>query len=104
VLILIGWVIFANDSPAVLGAYFKSLIGLNGGFFSSLTLHYLRNYAAVLIISVIGATEVPKKIAVHIKNEKASAALKLISGILIFALCICFILGDSYNPFLYFRF
>jgi len=106
--IVIGWVIFACDDFSVLPDYIASLFGANG-LTGGLDMYYLVTRAGLLAILAAAATELPKKLAVYIGAKlklKAEAAfvVKAVFTVALLVLSMAFLIGDSYNPFLYFRF
>ena len=106
VLIIIGWVIFASDDVSVLLPYLGSMFGANGAV-GGMDVYTLLTKAVLLIICCIASTELPKKLflsAAGAMNEKAAFTLKSVLMIALLALSMILLIGDSYNPFLYFRF
>lgn len=105
-LIIIGWVIFASDDVSVLLPYLCSMFGANGAI-GGMDVYTLLTKAVLLIICCIASTELPKKLflsAAGAMNEKAAFTLKSVLMIALLALSMILLIGDSYNPFLYFRF
>ncbi len=105
-LIVIGWVIFASDDVSVLLPYLGSMFGANGAL-GSMDVYTLATKAVLLVICCIASTELPKKLFVSCTgamNEKAAFVLKSVLTLALLALSMIFLIGDSYNPFLYFRF
>lgn len=105
-LIIIGWVIFASDDVGVLLPYLGSMFGANGAV-GGMDVYTLFTKAVLLIICCIASTELPKKLflsAAGAMNEKAAFTLKSVMTIALLALSMILLIGDSYNPFLYFRF
>lgn len=105
-LIIIGWVIFASDDVSVLLPYLGSMFGANGAI-GGMDVYTLLTKAVLLIICCVASTELPKKLflsAAGAMNEKAAFTLKSVLMIALLALSMILLIGDSYNPFLYFRF
>lgn len=105
-LIIIGWVIFASDDVSVLLPYLGSMFGANGAI-GGMDVYTLLTKAVLLIICCIASTELPKKLflsATGAMNEKAAFTIKSVMTIALLALSMILLIGDSYNPFLYFRF
>lgn len=105
-LIIIGWVIFASDDVSVLLPFLGSMFGANGAI-GGMDVYTLLTKAALLVICCIASTELPKKLflsAAGAMNEKAAFTLKSVMTIALLALSMILLIGDSYNPFLYFRF
>ncbi len=105
-LIVIGWVIFASDDVNVLLPYLGSLFGANGAL-GGMDVYTLATRAVLIVICCIASTELPKKLFLSCTgamNEKAAFVLKSVLTLALLALSMIFLIGDSYNPFLYFRF
>lgn len=105
-LIVIGWVIFACDDITVLLPYLGSMFGANGAL-GGMDLYWLTTKAVLLIVCAIASTELPKKLMASCTGslgEKPAFAVKALPALLLLGLSMVFLIGDSYNPFLYFRF
>ena len=108
--VLIGWVLFEFDSMNAMGRFFTCMFGF--GRFSlcnDYTLYLLINSAAVIVIAAIGSTPLPKliadKILMKINNKEIlSAIAENIVLVIVFMICLFYLVAGSYNPFLYFRF
>ena len=104
VLFVIGWAIFAYPDMAD-GKYYVSVLLGNAPFADSNTLYYLSNYAVVLLLGIIFSTDYPKKLYNTVFKSNASrTATQIVFIIAVMALSVAFLVSDSYNPFLYFRF
>ncbi len=105
-LIVIGWGIFASDDVSVLLPYLGSMFGANGAV-GGMDVYTLFTKAVLLIICCVASTELPKRLflsATGAMNEKAAFTIKSVMTIALLALSMILLIGDSYNPFLYFRF
>ena len=105
-LIVIGWVIFASDDVSVLLPYLGSMFGANGAV-GGMDVYTLLTKAVLIVICCVASTELPKRLflsATGAMNEKAAFTLKSVLTIALLALSMILLIGDSYNPFLYFRF
>lgn len=105
-LIVIGWVIFASDDVSVMLPYLGSMFGANGAL-GGMDVYTLLTRAALMVICCVASTELPKRLFVTAAgkmNEKAAFTVKSILTLALLALSVVFLIGDSYNPFLYFRF
>lgn len=105
-LIVIGWIIFASDDVSVLLPYLGSMFGANGAV-GGMDVYTLFTKAVLLIICCVASTELPKRLflsATGAMNEKAAFTIKSVMTIALLALSMILLIGDSYNPFLYFRF
>lgn len=107
ILILIGWLIFAFEDMSFLTHYTKRMIGLDGAFFGNDFIFFLKNYLIIFIIAGIFSTPLFKLIKEKIeksKNKGIYYTIMFISYLVLFIITISFLVSDTYNPFLYFRF
>lgn len=105
-LIVIGWVIFASDDVSVLLPFLGSMFGANGAV-GGMDVYTLFTKAVLIVICCVASTELPKRLflsATGAMNEKAAFTIKSVMTIALLALSMILLIGDSYNPFLYFRF
>ena len=105
-LIILGWIIFALTDFSAIGGYFAALFGAHGGLDSS-TMYLLTSNLILLVIAGFASTRLPAKLAAGFVQRLTPAgqtAVKCIFYTGVLLLCIAFLVGDSYNPFLYFRF
>ena len=111
-LVLISFVIFNATSMAQAVADLAGLIGIGGqgmlSFASPLTLYYLRSFIVVIVIAVIGATPLPKRLAEKFSGGKRTKAISnIIEPVVLMVLLLvmtAYLVDGSFNPFLYFRF
>ena len=102
---VMGWVLFAITDLGALGAYVGHMF--SGTFADSTTAYLLRCGWLLLILAVIGCTSLPKRL--WEKREQAlspalSDGLRTVWVVVVLLVSMAFLVGDSYNPFLYFRF
>ena len=107
--VLIGWVLFALNSPSEIFGYLRAMTGA-GGLLDGNAIYLGREYLVLLLIAVIGSTPLPRKLVTLLERSRTGWSIavlwlgeKIIPAALLF-LCIAGIVEDSYNPFLYFRF
>ncbi len=100
VLVVISMAIFAT--PQYFTEYLSKMFG-NAPFFNATTEYYLISYLPTFIILAISATPLPKKLFNKLP-EKLKDSLSTILMVCGIAMTISFLVSDSYNPFLYFRF
>lgn len=111
VIIVVGWAFFYFDDMAKLKYFFKAMLGMANGFVSLTQRTIIINYIVLLIIGIIASLP----IVPYIKKLALKAAKPLPGRIAVDALSIIYVafvlfistaalVGNSYNPFLYFRF
>ena len=101
-IVLLSFVLFnATD----LSQAAQDISGLFGGLplTTAESLYYLRSYAVIFAVSIVGATPLPKLLAARIP-EKARAVLEPLALIALLLTCTAYLVDGSFNPFLYFRF
>jgi len=107
--IAVSFVIFNADG---MGQAISDIAGLFGAasvpLYNAHTLYYLRSYAVVIIIAVIGATPLIKNTVLRLKEKTAwnrvlNAAEPVMQLCLLVAVT-AYLVDGSFNPFLYFRF
>lgn len=104
--VVIGWVIFAIEDFGAIGGYLAGMFGA-GGLYGTEALYALRKFLPLFLIFAVGCTDLPSRLAGGlIKGVKPlpRALLSNLFLLIIFLVCVGLIVGDSYNPFLYFRF
>ena len=107
--VLLGFVLFNADS---LGQAAQDIAGMFAfgklPLFSAEAVYYLRSYGVVLLLAVIGATPLPKRvIAALSENRKLTRSWNVLEPLLLTGLLLvvtAYLVDGSFNPFLYFRF
>ena len=106
---MISFVIFNADSMVEAIKNIVGLFGANGeALTNKYTLYYLKSYLVTIIIAIIGATPLLKNIIEKLKQNKVmNAVINIAEPICLVALLFittAYLVDNSYNPFLYFRF
>ena len=107
--VMISFIIFNANS---IGGAWNNIIGLFGANGESLinasTVYYLKSYLVVLVIAIIGSTPLLKNIIEKLKTKtNANKIINLLEPIAMASILIivtAYLVDNSYNPFLYFRF
>lgn len=107
--VMISFIIFNANS---IGEAWNNIIGLFGANGESLinasTVYYLKSYLVVLVIAIIGSTPLLKNIIEKLKTKtNANKIINLLEPIAMTSILIivtAYLVDNSYNPFLYFRF
>ncbi len=103
-IVMIGWVFFASESFGAAFGYIGSMFNiLNFGITDSVFLYRLTSYWIILIAAILGCT--PKVKTVF--NKITAGKLHWLRPALAFVavlVCLAYLVDDTYNPFLYFRF
>lgn len=105
-LINIGWIIFRIESLSGLKNIFGQLIKFKSSSISNfLSENYeLLNKVPFIILGLVFSFPVIKKLDNKFKNTFTYIFIKDVCLVLILMLSVFFLINDSYNPFIYFRF
>lgn len=102
ILVIISFVIFNSTSLQEALEYIGGMFGAGAyPVISNETIFYIKDYGFVLILALIGATPIPKKICAE---SKISQWLEPFVLVALFAIVTAYLVDGSFNPFLYFRF
>jgi len=108
-IVIISFVIFNSNGMSEVGYYLSGMFGMiDLPAVNDITLYYLRSYIITIIIAIIGSTPVMKNTVLKLKEKKTMGKIINILETL-FVVCIliattAYLVDDSFNPFLYFRF
>ncbi len=108
-LVVIGWVIFSQTDFGGLIRYLKAMAGIGVGSANGDALYYLSCNAVLLVVLIVCSLNwkpLLDKVQAWLQSRSAVLAeiVKTVIMLLLFGLSLAFLVGDSYNPFLYFRF
>lgn len=107
ILVVIGFVFFYNEKN-ILDIFIKMFTGRGISFTNVSTNYYLLNYFVLLIISFIACTPLLKNIINKCKkNKNLNIVISIVEPIILIGLLVlstAFIVDESSNSFLYFRF
>ena len=104
-LILISWVIFAFDSFSDGFAYIKVLFNSDGGgLYNGNSIYLLYTNIILFVILVLASTNIPKTLWEKRNLKFKGIIIENAYLLFILVLSIAFLVDQSYNPFLYFRF
>ncbi len=105
--VMISFVIFGAPDFGQAFDCIKGMFGAAGlPLITAESLHYLRSYALIFVLAIIGATPLPKKLYAA-AEKKAGAVTSVVTPCAIVVLLIvatAYLVDGSFNPFLYFRF
>ena len=110
IVVLLGWVLFALETPAQIAGYVAALFGANGAVADRMGYYLLGEYTVLFLIAALCATPFGSGITERVRMSRTGAAIALYRFVekvipaAILLLSIAGIVDASYNPFLYFRF
>ncbi|MGN0318563.1 MAG: MBOAT family O-acyltransferase [Lachnospira sp.] len=109
-----GWIIFRFTDFAMIKATFKAMFGMNGNAFTNMeTNTMLLNNFIFIIIAIIACTPLCKWCAGRLKDAAIHNrvqytyiynVMNIIIPLVLLFLSTVALIGNSYNPFIYFRF
>ena len=101
-LVIISFVIFNATTVKEAFEYIGGMFGMGDyPIISYETIYYLKNYGFILILALIGATPIPKKLCSKLKTSQWLEPIVLVA---LLATVTAYLVDGSFNPFLYFRF
>ena len=110
--VMLGWNLFVFDDMGQGLAFLRALFGgYGGGLFNRETIYLLYNNAVLLILLILGSTQLPRKAGRRIcaalqggGGADLQIILRLVFYAGIFLLSVAWLVDATFNPFLYFRF
>nr|MCR5216022.1 hypothetical protein [Lachnospiraceae bacterium] len=102
----IGDVMFRADSMTEAFTYYKAMLGMGvAGGGATEALFFLKNFAGLYLLGILGFFPVVKKLKETTKvKEEVKDAIEAIYLILVLVISISYLTRGSYNPFVYFNF
>ena len=96
------------DDMTILKEYASMMFGVGGvSVINNHALYYLKNYLIIFILAIIFSMPVyklAKEKLSKVKNTKSVFIVSLIIYTVLFIVVVSYLVNDTYNPFLYFRF
>ena len=103
-IVVISFVIFNRTNFSYIQLFIKNMFGFGNLTFTNIeTNYYLKNYIFIILTAIICSMSY-KKIYIRIKDNKVFNFIEPVIIIALFILCTAYIVNESFNPFLYFRF
>ena len=108
-LIVVGWTVFYYTDMGCLGKHLGAMFGIGAaGLSDPVTMAVIRKYTVLPLIAAVASLPVLPRLKAWLgKHEKLEGAADIVSLVCLTALMLLsmiFIIGQSYNPFIYFRF
>lgn len=108
-LIVVGWTVFYYTDMGCLGKHLGAMFGIDAaGLSDPVTMAVIRKYTVLPLIAAIASLPILPRLKAWLgKHEKLEGAADIVSLVCLTALMLLsmiFIVGQSYNPFIYFRF
>ncbi len=103
--VALSWAIFSITDMNSLLLFFKALFNFGNIGFDEINFLYNRgSFAVLFVIAFVVSWGVPKRVFELYFPEKGRRVVKYIAAILGFVVCVSYLVDDTFNPFLYFRF
>lgn len=108
-LIVVGWTVFYYTDMGCLGKHLGAMFGIGAaGLSDPVTMAVIRKYTVLPLIAAIASLPILPRLKAWLgKHEKLEGAADIVSLVcltVLMLLSMIFIVGQSYNPFIYFRF
>ena len=103
IVVMIGWVFFSSENMTQATEFIGALVGLGGSFIDSQAMYLLKENFFPIFAMSLSAVGVFELISTR-EETRVYKTLKSIAYMMIFVLCIAYLVSETYNPFLYFRF
>lgn len=106
-IVMVGWVFFDLDGLSAAISFLEAMFGFSTYHYAdNNTYYYLSTNLVVLLLAMLAATPLPRKMLSALKKRYplGSAILSPIVYVLFLLLSTAYLVNDTYNPFLYFRF
>ncbi len=107
--VVFSFVVFNATDMREAFVYIGGLFGAGGiPLVTAESLYYLRSYALIFVIALIGATPIVKRLAIRAaESPKLGRIVNTLEPVVLVALLVVitgYLVDGSFNPFLYFRF
>ncbi len=111
-----GWLLFRFDDMALMGSALTCLFGFGNGFVDLTARTTFLNYLFILLVAVVACTPLVPWLsdkltrgaarggAVGAVSRGVANVAAVLAPLLLLVLSVLALVGDNYNPFLYFRF
>ncbi len=99
---VVGWVLFSFTDFGELKVYLLAMVGKTGEIIDSTALYYLTSSFLLLLIGILCAT--PAAYRLNQRIILRSRWLGIVINACLLLLSMAYLVYESYNPFLYFRF
>ncbi|MBQ3432475.1 MAG: MBOAT family protein [Clostridia bacterium] len=103
IIVMVGWVFFSAPTLSEAMQYLRTMFGGGIGFADAQAKYLLSGNIIVILIGIVAATPLYKRVIRSLRPQTVSR-LKIAVFPILFLLCLVFMISETYNPFLYFRF
>ncbi|MED2970923.1 MBOAT family protein [Fictibacillus sp. B-59209] len=113
-IVIIGWVFFRSETFSYAYAYIQTMFGFNGtGLWDTHVSYYLTQYGVVILLAIIGSTPLLKLLIDKVEDKaEISQGIRIFGRdiavtsyyAVILVITVVYMVSNSFNPFIYFRF
>jgi len=107
VLVIISWVFFETETIGAAFSYLKVMFGISGNaVIDNLAKYTFRTNFLILLIGILAVTPLFRNILKELRTkfELRGVTVVIVCNIIILFISTAYLVSESYNPFLYFRF
>lgn len=108
IIVLVGWVFFFSPSLGYAMRYLLAMIGAGAGIVDAEGAFFLLGHWLIYLLAVIGSSALGMRLIKGTLKAFRSTAAQMAAAAVIytgmFLISVAFLVSDTFNPFLYFRF
>ena len=108
VLVLVGWVFIFSPSLGAALRYLFAMVGGGAGFAGKEVFFVILTHWLFYLLAVIGSTTLGSRMLRAILNVSENHTVRTVITLVVFfgmlVISVAYLIADTYNPFLYFRF
>ncbi len=101
--VIAGWVLFSAPTLSDALIYYKAMLGFGAGIADSTGKYLLVSNISIMFIGVVCCLPMFKRWTSQF-SPRTISRLQMLAYPLLLIICIIFMISETYNPFLYFRF
>lgn len=103
--VILSFVLFNADSLSQAAGDIGGMFGFGAlPLTSAPAVYYLKSYAVLFLLGILGATPVVKTVATRVEETKIGGILEPLVLAAMLLICTAYLVDGSFSPFLYFRF
>lgn len=102
--VIFSFVLFNAESLSQAASDLAGLFGIGVGLLSPAAVYYLKSYAVLFGLGIVGSTPLVKQTTAKLGKTKLGTILEPVVLALLLLVCTAYLVDGSFSPFLYFRF